>query len=413
MNLGFLTGGFRIPSRRLLAVILLSSSTLAWFLVFFVAFNNIFSNVSNNTDVVFVGYFVFLGFLILSAVGGSFLSTRFKQRNFLFFWMVFGLLVTAFMVFSQYLGLIFFFMISMLLGFSVGLGFPSALAFISDSTVIEERARVSGIVIFMAFLIAIPVSAVALAFSFGLTLVILLCAVRAIGFFALSLDSCDTKTIKEQSKGNIRVGKDFISYLFPWLLFSLTGGVISLVWSGLPQSIFGNAITIGTELHFLGWAIFGLLSGLMADRFGRKQPIIIGLALLGVSFAILGLVTTPLSVIIYFVFSGVAWGFLFTVYIAVLGDLAFPGSRERVYAFGGIVPLIVGLSFSAISVEAGFSAPAATLSSVLSILLFVSILPILRASETLPKKKMRSRQMKEHLDKVGELVEEFKKPDSS
>ena len=42
-----------------------------------------------------------------------------------------------------------------------------------------------------------------------------------------------------------------------------------------------------------------MLSGFIADRFGRKPPIIIAVVLFGVSYAILGMVTSELSGIIH------------------------------------------------------------------------------------------------------------------
>jgi MFS family permease len=228
-------------------------------------------------------------------------------------------------------------------------------------------------------------------------------------FLALGLDSFDDKMLKEKSGRTISVGKNFSSYLFPWLIFISAFAVINLVFLGLWPPLFGSAETIGGELQLIVWAVIGLFSGIVADRFGRKPPIMIGLGLLGVSFAILGLVTTPLGVLVYYIFYGASWGFILTVYLAVLGDLASPGSKEKIYALGLIVPVCVGLIFGAILGDVGPSAPASPLSLVLSIILFAAIFPILRASETLPEEKIRSRQMKEHMNKVGELVEEFKK----
>jgi hypothetical protein len=55
----------------------------------------------------------------------------------------------------------------------------------------------------------------------------------------------------------------------------------------------------------------------------------------------------------------------------------------------------------------------ATLSSALSIILFVSVIPVLYASETLPEGKVHARKLNKYLRKMGKRVEENKKPDSS
>jgi hypothetical protein len=52
---------------------------------------------------------------------------------------------------------------------------------------------------------------------------------------------------------------------------------------------------------------------------------------------------------------------------------------------------------------------AVTLSSILSIIIFVSIIPVLRATETLPESTIREKEAREHIKKVEKLVEESRK----
>lgn len=54
-------------------------------------------------------------------------------------------------------------------------------------------------------------------------------------------------------------------------------------------------------------------------------------------------------------------------------------------------------------------APANSLSSVLSIILFLSVIPVLRARETLAEEKIVQRKMREHLENIGKVVQESKK----
>jgi len=131
--------------------------------------------------------------------------------------------------------------------------------------------------------------------------------------------------------------------------------------------------------------------------------------MLGVSFAFLGLATSPLSVIVYYTISGVAWGFLIVIYLAVPGDVGFPGSREKFYALGITIPLIIYMGFSAISSLSDLSLPPNLLSPILGIILFLSIIPVLRAREVLSNKKLYERRMKEHVDKIGKLIKESKR----
>jgi MFS family permease len=248
-------------------------------------------------------------------------------------------------------------------------------------------------------------------FSFGLIEVVLLgIFLRSTSYLALILDPCDRESGKEKSWRAIFAHKDFSFYLFPWLMFNIASGLISFVWTWLPPTPdYGWAQAIGGPLHFLGAGVFGLIAGFVADRLGRKQPIIIGMVMLGVSFAFLGLAPSPLSVLVYYAISGIAWGFLMVAYLAVPGDLALPGSREKFYALGIIIPLIIYMGLPAISEFLNVGVPASALSSILSIIIFVSVIPVLRAKETLSETKIRARKMKEYIGKVGELVQESKK----
>jgi len=293
-------------------------------------------------------------------------------------------------------------LLCVLLGISFGLGIPSCMAFLADSTKIEERARVSGTIILLTFCIVILASFAVSSLSFGLIGIALLCLVRATSFFALFLDPCDRKKGRKKRWRRILNHRDFASYLFPWLMFNVASGLIYLVWSWLPSSQdYLNAMAIGNPLHFIAAGVFGFISGILADRIGRKLIIIIGLALLGVSFALLGFFTSSLSVIIYLFASGVAWGFLLVVFLAVPGDLATSGSKERFYALGAVVPLIIYTGFSLIAQMLGVYASATTLSTLLSIIIFISVIPVLYASETLPENKVQSRKLKEYLLKVN------------
>jgi MFS family permease len=202
--------------------------------------------------------------------------------------------------------------------------------------------------------------------------------------------------------------RDFILYLFPYIMFNIAAGLTIFIYAN-PSSGYADAIAVGNSLHYLGTGIFAFVAGFVADRFGRKQPIIFGMVILGVSFALLGFESSPLSIIVSLAVSGIAWGFLIVTYLTVPGDLGFSGSKEKFYAVEIIITLIVGLGFTAISEFGGVRSQPNLLSGALSIILFLSILPVLRAKEILSEKKLYERRMREHVDKVGKLVQESKK----
>ena len=378
--------------------------------MFFNRFPEIFENYITDLGTIYNGYFLFLGVAALSAIVGSVISERTNRRRFLVSWIIVGLISNISVLFTQELGLLYFYLISAILGVSIGLGFPSCLAFLADCTTVGERARVTGIAIFVTLVLAMLSFIVAMP-DYGIELIFLLSALKGTSLLAfVSGDFERRKSERIRPWKSIFASEDFVLYLFPWLMFSLAGSINNLMFEVLFElGEYINIETIADVLHYLTWAVVGFISGIMADRVGRKQPLIVGLTSLGVSYAIFGLFTSPETFILYQVLSGVAWGFLFTVYVTLLGDLASYGSKEKFYAMGAIMPIILTLSFNTLIGLFNITAPISVLSPVFSIVLFLSVLPVLRATETLPRKKIRERQMKDHIEKVGKIVEDHKK----
>ena len=71
------------------------------------------------------------------------------------------------------------------------------------------------------------------------------------------------------------------------------------------------------------------------------------------------------------------------------------------------MPLILTFCFNALTLLLGITLSAAIL-PILNLSLFLSTLPILRASKTQPRKKQEARKLKEHLNKVRKPMLEDK-----
>jgi MFS family permease len=416
MKFGLLTADFSISRRNFVAVTLLSSGTLAWFFVVFAYFQDIFT-LSVKVDMFWIniGEAVFVTFAVLSVIIGSMIAEKINVRKLLWSWIALGLLATASLAVFQ--GIYFALFDSALLGVSFGLGFPCCLGFLSHYAAAEERGRVAGAIFFEAFafvVLAFLVAEQSLISSgiAGVIIIIMCVGLRSISILALVLIPFQREQGKARSWGSIFGNRNLVLYLIPWIMFNIASGLVSFVQNWIYQqpnsTDYDWAFTIGNAIHFLMPVIFALISGVVADRFGRKQPIVFGMIMLGISFVLLGSFTSPLSLFIYLTISGAAWGFLIVVYATVPSDLAYGGSQEKFYALCTILPLIVNLSITRIANFSGASM-AVTLSSILSIIIFVSIIPVLRATETLPESTIREKEAREHIKKVEKLVEESRK----
>jgi MFS family permease len=196
--------------------------------------------------------------------------------------------------------------------------------------------------------------------------------------------------------------------MFPWLMFNIANGLYSFV--NFPQSDeYLWASTFGNVVHVVGAGLFAFIAGIVADKIGRKQPIMVGLVLLGISYVLLGFAPSWQTLFAYLTLSGVAWGLIMAVYFVIPGDLAFAGSQERFYALGAVIPFILYSSFSSFAKLIPNRPETSTLSPILSIVLFLSVIPLFFVPETLPESKTHERKLKKHIEKVGELIQDSKK----
>ena len=202
--------------------------------------------------------------------------------------------------------------------------------------------------------------------------------------------------------------KDLIFYLIPWLAFNLAGELVHLIWMDLfIDSSFLDAYEFGNALRMAAVAFVGPVGGVVADRVGRKPPIIFALVALGLGFGFLGLDTSYNSLFLYLILSGVAWSLLMVSYFALFGDVASLKSSEKYYALGLSTPLIAYAFVRGIlPIFSITMAKANDISPIMSILLFLAIIPVLNVPDTLSADMIRERRLKEHTKKIGKLIEE-------
>jgi MFS family permease len=159
---------------------------------------------------------------------------------------------------------------------------------------------------------------------------------------------------------------------------------------------------------FLVSSISAFLGGTLCDFKGRKITGITGFVLLGISYAVLSVFpVTPLFQILYVLLDSVAWGVLYVTFIFVIwGDLSENRIRERYYLVGGMPFLLSGLIEVCVQPFAKFI-PISTSFSFASFFLFLAVLPLLYAPETLPEKEIKDRELKWYLNKAKKVREKY------
>jgi MFS family permease len=418
IDLGFLLKNLGISNKKLLAITIINSGTLSWFMFLSQVnpnFNNLFANFTSEQSWIYVGSALFYFFSAFSAIVGSILSKRLNGKKFLLTWISFGVLTTGALLFFQ--GEVYVLIFGSLLGVSLGLGFPYTLSLLARNTEVQQRGRVSGILLLQTF--------VMLAFAIIITdflklgvigTVIFLIILRSASFFALLIDDCKGCSLPSISKRensdsllSILKYRNFVMYFFPWIMFIVAIVLTDhIVWPTFPSSPEYDVVKIAVPLHYAGTAIFGLVSGVLCDRFGRRLPIIAGLIMLGSSFVLIASVISPWSIFVHLMTIGIAFGFLMVVYTTIPGDLASSCLQERYYALILVLPLAIYGGLGAIPSVFGASVAANILAPVLSMLLFINVIPILYSEETLSARMLRERKMKKYIEKLEQIVQETK-----
>lgn len=387
-----------ISQRAFFTVFILLFNALTWLYMTVLVIDSILDNLYFASTV----WTVFYVAVISSSIVGSVLSNKIERLSFLYLWMALGAIASFSPVIASDLSIVSLSLSCLLLGVSLGLGMPSALSYFADSTLVENRGRIGGVIFLAAnlgvFPLAIPfmivnsaASPLILAIWRGLGLVLFL-SLRPTDKYESKLEKR-----KQTSFAHIFQDRSFILYLAPWIMFTFIdrlGG--ELIGRQLEEAVIGS--------------ISALFGGFLADSIGRKRVVVYGFVLLGITYGIVGIVPTMFwSNYLYVTLDGIAAGILSVTCLLILwGDLSQSRSREKYYAVGSIplfltslIPIHLSPYIALVPLNATFS--------IASFFLFLAVLPLIYAPETLPEKKIRLRQLQSYAEKAKKLSEKHLK----
>jgi MFS family permease len=392
---------FRIATTNIVLV----ASAFVWY---FLAFNVLqdLLDLSKATDfdtLTVIG--VNVGGIAVAAIIGAFLVEKYKKRiPLLYFWMFAGILISLIpIVFtpSTNAELI---VVSIIFGGYFGLGMPATMGYFSASTEHQNRARLGGftfLVIALAFFLLGSLSV-------GNTIIagVVLAAVRIAGlllFYLLKKNEGVAQESGRMTYFRIVSNRSFLLFLIPWIVFNLVNYLTIPFTTRLAEgAAFDRSASLYENILI---AAFAVITGFLADSSGRKRLAILGFAMLGVGYAALGLFQGSFGWYIYIVADGIAWGvfnvlFLFTLW----GDLAQGYYSEKMYVIGSL-PYLFSNFMRLLLAPFMSSVEPTTLFSFASFFLFVAVLPLFYAPETLPEKTMKDRDLKSYTAKALKHVQ--------
>ncbi|MFB0566997.1 MAG: MFS transporter [Candidatus Bathyarchaeia archaeon] len=348
-----------------------------------------------------------------SALAGSFFSEKVRRLHFLYFWMVLGIASSFSFAFVYNVALSHLPIIFVLLGISFGLGMPSCFAYLADHTQTENRGFVSSIVLLASNLTAFPLAIFFMTINITI-LSIILTVWRILGLLLFASlkprESFPLKINRHVSFSSVFQNRQFVLYFVPWLMFSFVDRFEKIIFgSFIELDFYKSLLTLGPII-----ASFSIvLAGLLCDKIGRKKVLIYGFVLLGVAYALIGI--APMMIVswyLYLVLDGIAAGILSLIFLLVIwGDLSQLHMREKYYVFGSI-PVFLTEAISLPLAPYIKLIPATSSFSLASFFLFLAVLPLIYASETLPKKKIRLRQLQTYAERAKKVREKYLKKSS-
>ncbi|MDH5483511.1 MAG: hypothetical protein OEY22_11655 [Candidatus Bathyarchaeota archaeon] len=393
----------KIIWKDVISAFILVFNSLVWYTLTYALFTDVINGLqvsSSERLIMFIVYYVGAG---CSAILGSVFFSRTRKIDFLT-WIITGSVMTMLLVIIANNNMPINILVCLLLGISIGAGLPSCLAYFAEATTVENRGVCGGItwtaIGFGTFILALLMNTLDTAIAF-----LILAIWRTSGLVAFSFST--SKNAIEQAHTvptyrSILQRREVMLYLVPWIMFSL----VNFIEAPMLDRLFGDFRNLVVLIEFALMGLFAIIGGLLADLVGRKRVIITGFVMLGIGYAALSLFSgTQVSWYLYTTFDGVAWGMFASVFfMALWGDLGEHYEKEKYYALGGLPFLLAGLLPIIIEPYTG-SIEVVAAFSLASFFLFLAVLPLMYAPETLPEKKIRERELKGYIEKAKKIKE--------
>jgi len=393
---------FGITIRSALANIVLISNVFIWYSFAF----SVLKGLINETPLVMWSAH-FLG-AIFSAIAGAELSDKIhKKTTFFAFWMVFGTVSSLILTCVNPTSMLEVLTVSFLFGVTFGLGLPASMAFFADCTTVENRAKLGGLILFIEGLGALLLGIMAV--NGTILQALTLATWRGCGlifFFILKPHQENAGESRSVSFVSIFRQRSFVLYIIPWIMFSLVNYLSAPVQFNILGS---NLVELLVSIESALIGIFAIVGGFLSDIVGRKRITITGFIMLGLGYAILGVYPENLlGWYFYTLVDGVAWGILSVIFIITIwGDLSYGASSDKYYAIGGLPFFISNFLRLVIGSYIAETVSAYAIFSLTAFFLFLAILPLMYAPETLPEKKIRERELKMYIEKAKEVREKY------
>jgi MFS family permease len=340
----------------------------------------------------------------LTSVFGFLISNKVKTKtDFIRYWMLAGIplsLMPAVLDITVIFNAVVFFSF---VGTYFGLGMPVSLAYFASLTKETNRSRLGGLTFLTIF--TSDWSSDVCSSDLPKLNGIVLAAVKIIGLTAiLNIKPLENNTNQKEeiSYRQVLKNKTFLLYFIPWMMFSTANYIAAPIVSQIFEPNLFQSFMM-TENILAG--IFAVVSGFVADYIGRRRLVLAGFVLLGVGYASLGLFSENIvGWWFYTITDGVAWGIFYTIFLMTIwGDIAHKENSEKYYAIGYLPFLFSILTQLSMGTTISSSINSSAIFSFTSLFLFIAVLPLAYAPETLSFQILRKRELESYIEKAQRI----------
>lgn len=397
-------------ARNTFASLVIVVNTLAWYFIIFDILREMMDEVQLTSYEIFgVWTTNFIGAAAFTMLGAKITSRMERRHRFLFLWMLGGAISSLVPLILPVTNGPMLCVAAFIFGGSLGVGLPAAMAQFSDSTTMDNRGRIGGFT-FLTFGMVVFVMGMLIDVTQIASALVILTVWRTSGLsaflFIRQSKELSPKSETDLSFTSILKKRAFVLYLAPWAMFCLVNQTIAPV---LNDHFGEGFVGLFTLVEFILSGACAFVSGFFCDRIGRKRIAVFGFIMLGVGYAALGILPQNMfSWYFYTLADGVAWGIFYTVfYFTVWGDIAHDAPSDKYYALGALPYLLSNfIRFTmgqyivgAISLYAIFS--------LASFFLFLAVVPLMYAPETLSEKKIKDVEIRSYIEKAEKIKQKY------
>jgi MFS family permease len=399
---------FRITTRHALTNILLVTNAFIWYYYALYILQDIVREMSPDyfTNVL-IWSIHFSGIIFSALVGASLVEKIGGRVYFLIIWMILGIVSPLTLILMNSAYALSVLALSFILGASLGLGMPNCMGYYTDCTNIETRGCLGGIIIFVSSLGFFLLDMAAMENLLTRAFVLSFWRLGGLVTFLIIKPHDVLKEKSGDSAYRILLGRrSFLLYFIPWTMFSLVNYLSTPVLSQIIERFQAELLLIIGNV-FMG--ISAIVGGFLSDTIGRKRMAITGFVMLGFGYSILGIYPENLfSWYFHNIIDGVAWGILFVIFvITIWGDLSYDAPSDKYYAVG-VLPFFIS-KFLQLTVGEYIAAiiPSYAIFSFVAFFLFLAVIPLMFAPESLPEKAIRERELRSYVEKAKKIKEKF------